>query len=84
MHRPCHRDPDSSAVIHDAQELLHQIEWLLIWPSADRRTRVVFITMDTGRDLVQEIIALADRMATRTARRVSAQATQGPASIRRY
>ena len=67
--------PDRPAVIHGAQKILHQLEWLERWPSADHRTRIVFITVDAGQALVEELIELADRLAARTARarlRVSA------------
>ncbi len=60
--------PDRPAVIHGAQKLLHEVEWLNAWPSEDRRSRIVFITLDAGRELVEELIALADRLAANTAR----------------
>lgn len=60
--------PDRPAVIHGAQKLLHGLEWLPAWPSEDRSSRIVFITLDAGRALVEELIAMADRMAANTAR----------------
>jgi G3E family GTPase len=60
-------EPDRPAVIQGAQHLLHNISWLDRWPDADRRTRIVFITQNFERADVEEIIALLDRVATRTA-----------------
>lgn len=60
--------PDSPAVIHGAQKLLHDLEWLKQWPSADRNSRIVFITMDTDRPLIEELVELADRLAANAAR----------------
>ncbi|SDP60558.1 GTPase, G3E family [Rhodoferax sp. OV413] len=37
-------DPDRPLVIHGVQHLFHPPELLPAWPSADRRTRIVFIT----------------------------------------
>jgi G3E family GTPase len=39
-------EPDSPAVIHGVQHLLHPVTRLKAWPSADRRTRIVFIVKD--------------------------------------
>ena len=55
-------------MIQGAQHLLHNISWLDRWPDADRRTRIVFITQNIGRNSVEEMISLLDRVATRTAR----------------
>lgn len=61
-------EPDRPAVIQGAQHLLHTISWLDRWPDADRRTRIVFITQNFDRETVEEMIALLDRVATRTAK----------------
>jgi G3E family GTPase len=61
-------EPDRPAVIQGAQHLLHNIAWLDRWPDADRRTRIVFIVQGMGRAAVEEMIALLDRVATRTAK----------------
>jgi G3E family GTPase len=37
-------DPDRPLVIHGVQHLFHPPELLPAWPSAERRTRIVFIT----------------------------------------
>ena len=60
-------EPDRPAVIQGAQHLLHNISWLDRWPDADRRTRIVFITDGYGREEIEEMIGLLDRVATRTA-----------------
>lgn len=60
--------PDRPAVIHGAQKLLHDLEWLEQWPSTDRKSRIVFITLDAGRSLVEELVELADRLAANAAR----------------
>ncbi len=54
------------AVIQGAQHLLHSMTWLERWPSADERTRIVFITQGIARDKLKEIIELLDRMSERT------------------
>ncbi|MCX7174478.1 MAG: GTP-binding protein [Proteobacteria bacterium] len=60
--------PGTPALIHGAQKLLHGVEWLAAWPSDDQRTRIVFITLDAGREMVEELVALADRIAANTQR----------------
>jgi G3E family GTPase len=60
-------EPGRPAVIQGAQHLLHNIAWLDRWPDGDERTRIVFITEGFGRAEVEEMIALLDRVATRTA-----------------
>ncbi len=59
--------PDKPAVIHGAQHLLHNICWLDAWPSADRSTRIVFITTGVNRVDLEEMVSLLDRVAQRTA-----------------
>ncbi|MGP0090948.1 MAG: CobW family GTP-binding protein [Xanthobacteraceae bacterium] len=61
-------EPDRPAVIQGAQQLLHTLSWLDRWPDEDRRSRLVFITEGAGRELVEDMIALLDRIAARTAR----------------
>jgi len=60
--------PGTPALIHGAQKLLHGVEWLAAWPSDDRRSRIVFITLDAGREMVEELVAFADRIAADTQR----------------
>ena len=60
-------EPDRPAVIQGAQQLLHNLSWLERWPDADRRSKIVFITQGFDRAEVEDMIALLDRVATRTA-----------------
>jgi G3E family GTPase len=60
-------EPDRPAVIQGAQHLLHNLSWLERWPDADHRSKIVFITQGFDRDEVEDMIALLDRVATRTA-----------------
>jgi G3E family GTPase len=59
-------EPGRPAVIQGAQHLLHTLTWLEAWPSADQRTRLVFITQGIAREKLREIIELLDRMSART------------------
>ena len=59
--------PETPALLHGAQKLLHGVEWLGEWPSEDRKSRIVFITLDAGRHLVEELMAFAERIAAGTA-----------------
>jgi G3E family GTPase len=59
-------EPGKPAVVQGAQHLLHTMTWLDTWPSADHRTRLVFITQGIARDRLKEIIELLDRMSERT------------------
>ncbi len=59
--------PEQPAVVHGAQHLLHNLTWLERWPSADRSTRIVFITKGIARPELVEMVALLDRVAQRTA-----------------
>ncbi|MEO1161963.1 MAG: GTP-binding protein, partial [Pseudomonadota bacterium] len=43
-------DEERPVVVHGVQHVLHPPERLERWPDADRRTRLVFITRDIGRD----------------------------------
>ena len=46
--------PDQPVVLHGVQHLFHPPVLLPHWPSADRRTRIVFITRDLPRQTVEE------------------------------
>jgi G3E family GTPase len=59
-------EPGRPAVVHGVQHLLHNMTWLEKWPSADDRTRVVFITQGIARDRLKETIEMLDRMSERT------------------
>jgi G3E family GTPase len=60
-------EPGRPAVIQGAQHLLHNLTWLERWPDDDRRTRIVFITQGMPKADLEEMVALLDRVATRTA-----------------
>ena len=54
-------EPTRPAVIHGVQQVFHPLTWLDAWPSADRRTRVVFIVRDITKDQIDEMMeSLAD------------------------
>jgi G3E family GTPase len=59
-------DPSRPAVVHGAQNLVHQLQWLPEWPSADHRTRLVFITRDVPADEINAIIDAIERLSNRT------------------
>jgi G3E family GTPase len=59
-------EPGSPAVVQGVQHLLHNVTWLEKWPSADERTRIVFITQGIARDSLKDMIDLLDRMCKRT------------------
>lgn len=58
--------PDRPAVIHGAQQLVHSLAWLDGWPSADRRTRIVFITMDQETERIGGLVEDVERLSQRT------------------
>jgi len=60
-------EPERPAVIQGAQHLLHNLSWLERWPDEDRRSKLVFITQGFDRAEVEDMIAVLDRVATRTA-----------------
>ena len=41
-------------VIHGVKHVLHPYATLPAWPTEDRRSRLVFITQDVGRDVIEE------------------------------
>jgi G3E family GTPase len=59
-------EPDRPAVIQGAQMIFHSLDWLPAWPSADRRTRIVFITHGLDKSYVEDTLALIERVARRT------------------
>jgi G3E family GTPase len=52
--------PDRPAVIHGVQHVYHAPEWLGRWPSADKRTRMVFIGRNIRESWVHSLIELID------------------------
>jgi G3E family GTPase len=52
--------PERPAVIHGVQHVFHPPTWLSGWPSADRRTRMIFITRDIPRGWIEALLAALD------------------------
>lgn len=46
---------DTPAVIHMVQHVPHSVVGLPAWPSADRRSRLVFVVRDLPRDTIQKL-----------------------------
>jgi G3E family GTPase len=59
-------EPGKPAVVQGVQHLLHNVTWLEKWPTADERTRIVFITQGMARSDLKDMIELLDRMSKRT------------------
>lgn len=51
---------DTPAVIHGVQHVFHPITWLKQWPSADKRTRLVFIVRDITEQQIKELMESLD------------------------
>ena len=68
--------PDTPAVLHGVQSVLHDLTWLERWPSEDRRSRLVFITLGIGRQVIDEVVELIEQMAARAERRRVADITR--------
>jgi G3E family GTPase len=49
--------PDRPIVIHGVQHIIHPVATLGGWPSADRRTRLVFITQAVSAELITQTLA---------------------------
>jgi G3E family GTPase len=78
-------EPERPAVIQGAQHLLHNLSWLERWPDADRRSKIVFATQGYDRADVEDMIALLDRVAARTAdARKRAQRASAPAGTQPF
>ena len=52
--------PERPAVIHGVQHVFHPPTWLPGWPSADRQTRMVFITRGIPRGWVEALLTALD------------------------
>jgi G3E family GTPase len=52
--------PDRPAVIHGVQHVFHSPTWLDRWPSADRRSRLVFIGRNLRRAWVEALLEALD------------------------
>lgn len=53
-------EPSRPAVIHGVQHVYHAPVWLERWPSADRRTRMVFIGRNIRESWVRSLLDLLD------------------------
>ncbi len=58
--------PDRPAVIHGVQHVFHPLQWLERWPSADRRTRLVFIMRDVEPPTIESLFRAAERQSARS------------------
>ena len=47
--------PGNPVVIHGVQHVFHDPLWLDGWPSDDRRTKLVFITRNTSKDMIEAL-----------------------------
>lgn len=61
-------DPEHPMVIHGVQHLFHPPETLERWPSADRRSRIVFITRDIDADDIDATLRIFERRGPRGTR----------------
>lgn len=52
--------PDRPAVIHGVQHVFHPPAWLDRWPSADRRSRIVFIASGIPKRWVERLLDMLD------------------------
>ncbi len=50
-------NPEKPAVLHGVQHVFHPPVWLDAWPSADRRSRLVFIGRNLSRRWIEAVIA---------------------------
>jgi G3E family GTPase len=53
--------PDGPLVVHAVQDVFHPPAFLPAWPSADRRSRLVFITRDIDPALIEHTLTLLQR-----------------------
>jgi G3E family GTPase len=66
-------DPEYPAVIHGVQHVYHAPVWLSRWPSADHRTRMVFIGRGLSERWIRSLLTLLEaEVAAETARRTTA------------
>src|SRR5579875_216366 len=55
--------PDEPVVLHGVQHVFHPPVLLREWPDADRRTRMVFITRDLPREVIERTLAACEEAA---------------------
>ena len=46
------------AVIHGVQHIFHPLEWLEKWPSEDKQSRLVFITKNIKKDIIDDLFKI--------------------------
>ena len=49
--------PGQPAVVHGVQHIFHPLTWLQAWPSAERRSRFVFIVRDIEPNQIHDLMA---------------------------
>lgn len=57
-------DPGAPWVVHGVQDVFHPPARLAAWPTEDHRTRLVFVTRDLAKDLVEETLRIFDQQET--------------------
>lgn len=60
--------PERPLVIHGVQHVFHPPERLSAWPSADQRTRIVFITRGIDLEAIEDTLRVFERRGQRTPR----------------
>ena len=50
--------PGKPMVIHGVQHIFHPVEWLKEWPDEDKSTRMVFITRDIKKTVIEEFFKI--------------------------
>lgn len=70
-------DPDRPVVVHGVQHLVHTIDRLERWPSADRRTRIVLIGRSLNIEAMRAILSPARPQQRRFGQRLAQAATAG-------
>ena len=75
-------EPARPAVIHGVQHVYHAPVWLPRWPSADRRTRMVFIGRNLRESWAKGLLELIDaEVAAEIARRAKTRVAERSAEI---
>ena len=60
--------PSRPMVIHGVQHIFHPPIQLDAWPSEDRRTRIVFITRDIDKDVIEDTLRVFERRVAKSRR----------------
>ena len=75
--------PDQPVVLHGVQHLFHPPVLLPEWPSDDHRTRMVFITRDLPREMIEATLAAFEEAAGEAASPKSSPSKQAGRGTRR-